>query len=43
MPIDGTEQGPTAYHNDLFTQQMSGNEDCLHVNVFTKEVIILYF
>lgn len=37
-PIDATEAGNSAPALNMLTKSLSGNENCLFLNVYTKEV-----
>lgn len=37
-PLDGTSEGPVAYSFNNYVYSVVGNENCLHLNIFTKNV-----
>lgn len=37
-PLDCTVQGPAGYQFSKLQNKIIGSEDCLHMNVFTKDV-----
>lgn len=37
-PLDATNGGPVAYSWNNYVHSVVGNENCLHINVFTKNV-----
>jgi cholinesterase len=41
--IDCTTEGPACYHFSPMLQKILGEEDCLHMNVYTKNVRELLF
>jgi cholinesterase len=37
-PLDCTKEGPACYHFSTSYNRLIGDEDCLHINLFTKNV-----
>lgn len=38
LPIDATLQGPSSVHFSIVHNAIEGSEDCLHINIYTKNV-----
>lgn len=36
--LDASKQGPPSWNFDPISKKLTGNEDCLHINVYTKKV-----